>query len=593
MNKCQICAKTFSTTPKPCSFCASLICSASCLHNHITVFHTEEKNQQQQQHTTHPTKHLPSSSSSSPFITEGTFNTDPNYKPTSPSFPFKFEHIKSADNKNRILGSGTFGQVYLMKNQLDNKFYAIKHMRKDNLINNLGTLSVVYREIDLHSRLTHDNIIKLYSYVETKTAFDLIMEYANSGSLFTYIKHNKGFNEDDAFEFFIQVCNAIYFLHKYGLIHRDLKPENILLIDNKKIKLCDFGWCVEKGERSRSTYCGTFEYMAPEMVGRVHYGKSIDIWSLGILLYELLHGYSPFRAVKDKHNSNEIMTNILRHNLVFHKEISVECKKLIEDLLKEDPEQRPTIEDVFMSDFVLKYQYSGINIVVSNIQDQGLVNTLRVNKDKDKEHDNDEGCCVNDDMNECDETEKKDDIGDKIAPGAMKKNPFENVVLNNHNNRSVICKAGHFVDTIREFPPKKPTNANNNGNACYSNSNNNKSFVPQGHYKSQQSSPIKKPSRATLILQCKVNNFLQAKQWLKDYKPSSRIQKQQQVKEGVKHVNKHSVKSSSKQHRNNESRTCSIMSLNTDTQATSFSNISNNIKQSRSFANMLVGIKIK
>ena len=574
MNKCQICTKSFTTNPKTCSFCSSVICSSSCLHNHITVFHSEEK-----QHTNLPKK------TSSPFITNGIFNTDPNFKPSPPSFPFKFEHIKSTDNKNRILGSGTFGQVYLMKNQLDNKFYAIKHMKKDNLINNLGTLSVVYREIDLHSRLTHDNIIKLYSYVETKTAFDLIMEYANSGSLFTYIKHNKGFNEDVAFEFFIQVCNAICFLHKYGLIHRDLKPENILLIDNKKIKLCDFGWCVEKGERSRSTYCGTFEYMAPEMVGRVHYGKSIDIWSLGILLYELLHGYSPFRAVKDKHNSNEIMTNILRHNLVFHKEISVECKKLIEDLLKEDPEERPTIEDIFTSDFVLKYEYSGINIVVSNIQDQGLVNTLRVNKDKliNEEHDNDEGCCVNDDMNECDETEKKD-IVDKIAPGAMKKNPFENLSLSNNNN--AVCKAGHFVDTIREFPLKKPINNNN----CV-HSNKHKSFIPQGHYKSQQSSPIKKPSRATLILQCKVNNFLQAKQWLKDYKPTSRIPKQQ-VKE-VKHTNKHSNKSSSKQHRNNDSRMCSIISLNTDTQATSFSNISNNIKQSRSFANMLVGIKIK
>ena len=539
MNKCQICTKSFSTHPKTCSFCPSIVCSSSCLHNHTTVFHSEEKQNDQQ-----PKK------ACSPFITAGTFNTDPNFKASSPSSPFKFEHIKSADNKNIILGSGTFGQVYLMKYQLDNKFYAIKHMKKDNLINNLGTLSVVYREINLHSRLTHDNIIKLHSYVETKTAFDLIMEYANSGSLFTYIKHNKGFNEDVAFEFFIQVCNAIYFLHKYGLIHRDLKPENILLIDNKKVKLCDFGWCVEKGERSRSTYCGTFEYMAPEMVGRVHYGKSIDIWSLGILLYELIHGYSPFRAVHDKHNSNEIMTNILRHNLVFHKEVSAECKKLIEDLLKEDPEERPTIEDIFTSDFVLKYEYSGVNVVVSNIQDQGLINTIRANKDKNskEDHDNDEGSCVNDDMDECNETEKKD-IVDKLAPGAMKKNPFENLSMANN-----VCKAGHFVDTIREFPAKKATNATNTNHSDNNNNNKNDNDNGQVHYKSQHSSPIKKPSRATLILQCKVNNFLQAKQWLKDYKPTSRIPRQ--VKK-IKH-SKHSNKASSKQHRNNDSRTCSI-----------------------------------
>ena len=102
-----------------------------------------------------------------------------------------------------------------------------------------------------------------------------------------------------AFSLFIQVVNAVYFLHKNNLIHRDIKPENILIFENNIIKLCDFGWCVklEEGEQ-RGTFCGTTEYMSPELVNHEEYSKEIDIWSLGVLLYEMVHGYSPFRPDK-------------------------------------------------------------------------------------------------------------------------------------------------------------------------------------------------------------------------------------------------------------------------------------------------------
>ena len=95
----------------------------------------------------------------------------------------------------------------------------------------------------------------------------MVLEYAKGGSLFHYIRRRRYLDENSAFSLFIQVVNAVYFLHKNDLIHRDIKPENILLFENNIIKLCDFGWCVklEEGEQ-RGTFCGTTEYMSPELV---------------------------------------------------------------------------------------------------------------------------------------------------------------------------------------------------------------------------------------------------------------------------------------------------------------------------------------
>ena len=102
------------------------------------------------------------------------------------------------------------------------------------------------------------------------------MEYAPKGNLFFYIQKNRCLSESKSFQFFIKIVNAIHFLHKNNYIHKDIKPENILLFDNNIVKLCDFGWCVEIKDRPRKTYCGTTEYIAPEMINETFYGKEID-----------------------------------------------------------------------------------------------------------------------------------------------------------------------------------------------------------------------------------------------------------------------------------------------------------------------------
>ena len=128
----------------------------------------------------------------------------------------------------------------------------------------------------------------------------LVLEYAEGGNLFYYIRNTrKRLSEQEVFQYFYETCSGIDFLHKAGLIHRDIKPENLLLsplLGDKNqfcLKICDFGWCVESDE-PRSTFCGTLEYMAPEMLQNEPHTNTLDLWSLGILLFELFHGNAPF-----------------------------------------------------------------------------------------------------------------------------------------------------------------------------------------------------------------------------------------------------------------------------------------------------------
>jgi serine/threonine protein kinase len=273
------------------------------------------------------------------------------------------------DNKNQIrtIGSGSFGNVFLFKNTIDDKIYAIKHMEKKKLFKLLNTLNGIYREIDIQSKIEHENIIKILYSHESKESFNLVMEYAQNGSLFHYIRRNNGLSESQTFQLFIQVVNAVYFLHKNNLIHRDIKPENILLFnnddenDNNKnnflVKLCDFGWCVKLDEgESRKTFCGTTEYMSPELIDRKGYSKEIDVWSLGILLYEMIHGFSPFRPNKPKFEEKEVFENIKKHELKFGENISERCKNLIINLLTLNKNERYKVEDIYNSEFVKYYE---------------------------------------------------------------------------------------------------------------------------------------------------------------------------------------------------------------------------------------------
>ena len=291
-----------------------------------------------------------------------------------------FDFIKLGTKKQQI-GSGAYGEVYLVnhKEEPKNKKFAAKIMNKLKLTKNNIKYSYVKKEIEIHSKLDHPYIISLKTAHENENDFIMIMNYAKNGSLYNKIKKIKtGFSEESAFKYFIQTCSAVYFIHKYGYVHRDLKPENILLDENNNVKLSDFGWCCKFYENefyekmllenkkqkkcNNSTLndinlknegyntvekeykkiklremCGTFEYMAPEIIKEYSYNEKIDNWSLGILLYELLHGKPPFfveNLYTDKKNTKILFNKIINNDIEFKNNLSTDVKDLIKSKLE-------------------------------------------------------------------------------------------------------------------------------------------------------------------------------------------------------------------------------------------------------------------
>ena len=258
-------------------------------------------------------------------------------------------------DKKAIIGDGSFSKVFLYQHKKTKVKYAIKKMNLKLVSTKTNNKNIIINEINIQSKISHPNIIKLYNYFidKDKLNYFLIMEYASKGTLFDHIRLKEGFDETYTFYYFIQAVNAIYFLHRNQIIHRDLKPENLLINHENILKLCDFGWSVYLHNNKRETFCGTVEYMAPEIIKNQAYDFSIDVWSLGVLLYELIHSYSPF--VENDLNYNKIEKNIISKQLIFKKGVSNECKDLIRKLLVKNAENRIKIQDIYQHPFVLRY----------------------------------------------------------------------------------------------------------------------------------------------------------------------------------------------------------------------------------------------
>ena len=314
--KCQKEIRNYYT----CNKCGKSFCTNACMTDHTLEFHASQP----------LNRPIRNSGMRSSFMKFGEYLKeivdDPYYD---------FQNFEIENNlKKKTVGCGAFGEVYLAKHKKDGKQYAIKQMDKTKVIESGASHEIIYREIAIHRRIIHENIVRLYSNFEDENNFYLIMEYINCGTLFSLIKKSKCIDEKKAFKYFIQAVSAVNFLHENNLVHRDLKPENLLIDENDNLKLCDFGWCVDVSTGNRITFCGTYEYMAPEIIKEMPYNFSIDVWSLGILLYELTHGYSPFRASNAENDDYaEIFKNIIKYNFKIEKDISKGCKDMITSMI--------------------------------------------------------------------------------------------------------------------------------------------------------------------------------------------------------------------------------------------------------------------
>ncbi len=166
------------------------------------------------------------------------------------------------------------------------------------------------------------------------------------------MRRNKDWSVSQRLNLFVQIVEAIAYIHSRKVIHRDIKPENILVDAKFRPKICDFGWSsVLKNDSTRKTFCGTYEYMAPEIFESAAYTEKVDVWSLGILLYELLHGYSPFRAP----TLLEIYKNILKRKIKFADGMSEQAIDLISKILRYKPEERLNVQQILAHPYLAEH----------------------------------------------------------------------------------------------------------------------------------------------------------------------------------------------------------------------------------------------
>uniref|UniRef100_A0A8C6SKZ2 non-specific serine/threonine protein kinase n=1 Tax=Neogobius melanostomus TaxID=47308 RepID=A0A8C6SKZ2_9GOBI len=243
------------------------------------------------------------------------------------------------ENDWKVLGQGSFGKVFLVKKVTGpdaGQLYAMKVLKK-------ATLKVRDRvrtkmERDILVEVNHPFIVKLHYAFQTEGKLYLILDFLRGGDLFTRLSKEVMFTEEDVKFYLAELALALDHLHGLGIIYRDLKPENILLDEEGHIKLTDFGLSKESIDHENKAYsfCGTVEYMAPEVVNRRGHTHSADWWSYGVLMFEMLTGTLPFQG-KDR---KETMTMILKAKLGMPQFLSTEAQSLLRNLFKRNPANR-------------------------------------------------------------------------------------------------------------------------------------------------------------------------------------------------------------------------------------------------------------
>lgn len=196
------------------------------------------------------------------------------------------------------------------------------------------------REIQAQKALQHDYIVRLLQYEIQEEHIVLLIEYAPGGDLFEFINNIDSIRESKLLRLFYKIVIAVHFIHLNGFIHRDIKPENVL-IKSGSPKLADFGSSVSE-ETARNTFCGTYEYMAPEIYFRQKHTFKVDIWALGVLLFEMTHNRTPFKGL----DVMQIKEALEQKKIDFDAQISPKVRSLVYTILKFDAKQRPTTAQI-------------------------------------------------------------------------------------------------------------------------------------------------------------------------------------------------------------------------------------------------------
>ncbi|XP_060244031.1 ribosomal protein S6 kinase alpha-5 isoform X2 [Meriones unguiculatus] len=249
----------------------------------------------------------------------------------------------------KVLGTGAYGKVFLVRKISGHdagKLYAMKVLKKATIVQKAKTTEHTRTERQVLEHIRQSPfLVTLHYAFQTETKLHLILDYINGGELFTHLSQRERFTEHEVQIYVGEIVLALEHLHKLGIIYRDIKLENILLDSNGHVVLTDFGlskeFVADETERAYS-FCGTIEYMAPDIVrgGDSGHDKAVDWWSLGVLMYELLTGASPFTVDGEKNSQAEISRRILKSEPPYPQEMSATAKDLLQRLLMKDPKKR-------------------------------------------------------------------------------------------------------------------------------------------------------------------------------------------------------------------------------------------------------------
>ncbi|XP_069813612.1 serine/threonine-protein kinase Sgk3 isoform X2 [Dendropsophus ebraccatus] len=248
-------------------------------------------------------------------------------------------HAKPSDFEYlRLIGKGSFGKVVLTRGKRDGRYYAVKILQKKVILNKKEQKHIMAERNVLLKNVKHPFLVCLHYSFQTSDKLFFVLDFINGGELFFHLQRERYFAEPRALFYAAEISCALGYLHSIQIIYRDLKPENILLDSKGHIVLTDFGLCKEGISNSDKTltFCGTPEYLAPEVIKKQPYDNTVDWWCLGSVLYEMLHGLPPFYS----RDTATMYENILHKPLVTRPDISITASSILEELLEKDPKQR-------------------------------------------------------------------------------------------------------------------------------------------------------------------------------------------------------------------------------------------------------------
>lgn len=235
----------------------------------------------------------------------------------------------------KVIGKGSFGKVFLVREKQTNEMFALKVLKKDNIIKR-NQVEHTKTERSVLGYVKHPFIVGLNMAFQSKDKLYFVLDYCAGGELFFHLGKVGKFSEHRACFYAAEITLAIDYVHDLDIVYRDLKPENVLLDSRGHVRLTDFGLSKEGISQSSSganSFCGTPEYLAPEILNRQGHGRAVDWWSLGALLYEMLTGLPPFYC-RDR---EKLFEKIRRGTLEYPKYLSHPAQKILKGLLTKDP----------------------------------------------------------------------------------------------------------------------------------------------------------------------------------------------------------------------------------------------------------------